>query len=73
MFNGTLMAIAEALSARYGVVRPRDGATSSTHGRHMQRLNIISRELTPLDGADGDAMSDVGAQGQAWPKPRDGY
>jgi hypothetical protein len=70
MFKGTLTAIADALSATYGVVRPRT-ATPSTEGRTMQRLTIVSRELTSLDRADEDAVPEFDAQEQPWLRHRE--
>jgi hypothetical protein len=69
MFKGTLTAIAEALSATYGVVRPR--TATSTEGRTMQRLNIVSREHASFDRADEDAIAELGATEQPWLRHRE--
>jgi hypothetical protein len=62
MFKGTLTAIAEALSATHGVVRPR--TATSTQSRTMQRLNIVSREHASFDRADQDSIPEPGAPDQ---------
>jgi hypothetical protein len=70
MFKGTFTAIADALSATDSVVRPR--TATSTHGRTMQRMNIVSRELTPFDQDDEEeAASEPVIREQPWLRHRE--
>lgn len=69
MFKGTFTAIADALSATYGVDRPR--TATSTESRTMQRLNIVSRERAAIDQADEAAMPELGIEEQPWLRHRE--
>jgi len=69
MFKGTLTAIADALSATYGVVHPR--TATSTEGRTMQRLNIVSRQRGSFDPNDEDEAPELGIPEHTWLRHRE--